>query len=145
MKKNQIVGFPIIAFGILLVLIMVTYEPNEKETQVYHITLANPELYQNGIFVDVFEISEGSYQFRFIPSGSSPRILSISLTGKTFTFTNDFELVGTIHETSISEYYTWDYSGTKEIHIFEDQQLTIKINPHKNFLGPVSLDLIPIT
>jgi hypothetical protein len=114
----------------------------DKADMVYHVTLANPDLYKNDVFTDSFTIQKGEYIFRFVPNGDSPNMLSITLTGNSFTFSEDFELEGTIHETSISVYYTWDYIGEKRLLIQEDQELDIRIDPRGDIQGPVSLDII---
>ena len=97
-----------------------------------------------GFFQIILEFPEGEYQFRFVPNGDSPKILSISLEGNSISFSEDFELIGTPHETGISVYYTWDYLGKKEVKINEDQEIRIEVNPHENLLGSVSIDLIPL-
>ena len=51
---------------------------------VFHITLANPELYNNGVYTEKFSIDPGTYFFRFVPNGSSPEILSIKLTSQNY-------------------------------------------------------------
>ena len=117
---------------------------SDEKREVYHITLANPDLYKEGVFADVFDIQKGDYQFRFIPNGDSPKTLSIKLWGASFSFSEEFELVGTPHDTGLSVYYTWNYQGLKEIRIEEDQQLRIEINPHNNLQGPVSVELIEL-
>lgn len=114
----------------------------DKADMVYHVTLANPDLYKNDVFTDSFTIQKGEYIFRFVPNGDSPNMLSITLTGNSFTFSEDFELEGTIHETGISVYYTCDYIGEKRLLIQEDQELDIRIDPHGDIQGPVSLDII---
>ncbi|HII35760.1 MAG TPA: hypothetical protein HA319_01565 [Nitrosopumilaceae archaeon] len=119
-------------------------EPNSKKNVIYHVTLADPKLYINEIFSDTFTIQKGTYQFSFVPNGDSPETLSISLKGTTFSFTENFQLNGTLHDTGISTYYTWKYFGKKEIRVLEDQPLKIEINPHGNLLGSVSVDLIKI-
>ena len=143
MKKSLIGG--ISAFTIVII-IAITFtsssDVKEKANVVYHITLADPNLYEEGIFTDVFDIERGDYRFRFTPSGDSPKTLSISLKGDSFTFSEEFGLEGIRHDTEISVYYTWDYLGIKKIQIPEQQELRIKINPHGNLLGPVSVDLI---
>ena len=116
-------------------------EPKSEKTVAYHVTLADPKLYANGIFTDTFEIQEGTYQFSFVPNGDSPQTLSIDLKGATFSFSEDFQLEGTSHETVISTYYTWDYLGKKVIQVPDDQELQIVINPRGNLLGSVSVDL----
>ena len=80
--------------------------------------------------------------FRFVPNGDSPKNLSITLKGENFDFMEDFKLQGELHETGISEYYTWDYQGQKLIQVDSNQKVTILINPNGNVLGSVSVDLI---
>ena len=82
------------------------------------------------------------YFFRFVPNGSSPEILSITLSGDTFDFSEDFKLVGILHQTEISEYFTWEYDGQKNIVIPEMQEVSITINPNEKTLGSVSVDIL---
>ena len=112
-------------------------------SDVFHVRLADPELYENGIYYESLVLENGVYEFRFTPNGDSPRLLSITLIGDSILFSEDFVLKGTPHETDISLYYTWDYEGVEKIQVFEDQQVDIKINPNGNLVGPVSVELIP--
>jgi len=112
-------------------------------SDVFHVRLADPELYENGIYYESLVLENGVYEFRFTPNGDSPRLLSITLIGDSILFSEDFVLKGTPHETDISLYYTWNYEGVKKIQVFEDQQVDIKINPNGNLAGPVSVELIP--
>ncbi len=114
----------------------------EKSNNVFHITLADPNLYTNGVYFDEFTISKGEYSFSFVPNGSSPKILSIKLNGDSFDFSEDFKLEGTSHQTGISEYYTWNYNGEKNILISEKQKILISINPNGNVMGSVSVDIL---
>ena len=114
----------------------------KSDNTVFHVTLADPKMFQEGVYTDVFSIDSGQYSFRFVPNGDSPQLLSILLNGESFSFDEGFKLNGTSHETGISQYYTWDYDGMKEITISEDQEVTIQINPNGNLLGSVSVDLI---
>jgi len=134
----------IAAMVVVAIAIGLSLEPNSKKNVIYHVTLADPKIYINEIFSDTFTIQKGMYQFSFVPNGDSPEILSISLKGTTFSFTENFQLNGTLHDTGISTYYTWEYFGKKEIQVMEDQPLKIEINPHGNLLGSVSVDLIKI-
>jgi hypothetical protein len=120
----------------------ISLEPSSKKPAIFHATLADPKLYVDGVFSDTFMIQKGTYQFSFVPNGDSPETLSIALKGLTFSFAEDFLLNGTLHDTGISTYYTWNYIGKKEIMIDQDQQLQIVINPHGNLLGSLSVDLI---
>ena len=132
----------VVAIVVVAIAIGLSLEPNSKKTVNYHVTIADPKLYTNGIFTDSFAIQKGTYQFSFVPSGDSPETLSIALKGTTFSFAKDFQLNGTLHYTGISAYYTWEYLGKKEVQVPEDQPLQIVINPHGNLLGSVSVDLI---
>ena len=130
----------ILAVIIIAIAIAISLQPKNETSTVYHVTLADPKLYNNGTFTDNFKIQKGTYQFSFVPNGDSPQNLSISLKGN-FSYDEDFSLLGTLHNTGISSYYTWDYLGSKTMEIPQDQEIQIKINPHGNVLGSVSVDL----
>jgi len=135
----------IIPFVILIVIIIVNFssvKTSEKNDNIFHITLADPNLYVDGAYNDKFTIEKGEYSFRFVPNGSSPKILSISLNSNSFGFSENFELVGTPHQTGISEYFTWDYDGERNILIPEKQEISISINPNGNVMGSVSVDIL---
>ena len=117
-------------------------EPSEKNNTIFHVTLADPNLYVDGVYTEVFSLEKGEYFFRFVPNGSSPEILSITLNGDTFNFSEDFKLIGIPHQTEISEYFTWKYDGQKNILISEIQEVTITINPNGKTLGSVSVDIL---
>ena len=140
MNKKIIVIPIIVIIGILAV--MSVDSSDQDDGVVFHVTLADPQLYENGIYSDSFLISEGEYHFRFVPNGSSPETLSISLNGAEVDFSEDFKLENTLHQTGISEYYTWEYLGQKEITVSEDQQVIILINPNGNVMGSVSVSIL---
>jgi hypothetical protein len=133
--------FYIIPVVIIAITIAVSLQPKNETNIAYHVTLADPKLYNNGTFTDNFKIQKGTYQFSFVPNGDSPQNLSISLKGN-FSYNEDFSLQGILHNTGISSYYTWDYLGSKVIELPQDQEIQIKINPHGSILGSVSVDLI---
>lgn len=140
MKKAVFGGiFAGIAIVVILVLRVVISDTSESTEFVYHKLLADPEIYQDGVFSEKFQISTGAYKFRFIPNGDSPEKLSITLEGDSFSFSEDFELEGTSHKSAISEYFTWDYLGQKEIEIPQGQELEITIDPNGNTVGTVSV------
>jgi hypothetical protein len=130
----------ILAVVIITIAIAISLQPKNETNTVYHVTLADPKLYNNGIFTDNFKIQKGTYQFSFVPNGDSPQNLSISLKGN-FSYNEDFSLNGTIHNTGISSYDTWDYLGNKIIEIPQDQKIQIRIDPHGNVDGSVSVEL----
>ncbi len=133
---------------ILMIVIITAFTINsslnspEKENLVFHITLADQDLYTNGIYTDKFTIQKGEYSFRFVPNGSSPDMLSVTLNGKNIDFSENFKLENTLHKTGISEYFTWEYSGQKIILISETDEVSISINPNGNILGSVSVDIL---
>ena len=137
------------SIGILIILIVtilgVSISMNSEEKNdnvVFHITLADPELYTNGIYTSNFTIESGSYFFRFVPNGSSPEILSIKLSGQNYNFIENFNLKGIPHESETSKYFTWEYEGVKNITIDSIEEITIIINPNDNVMGSVSIDII---
>ena len=137
------------SIGILIILIVtilgVSISMNSEEKNdnvVFHITLADPELYTNGVYTDKFSIDPGTYFFRFVPNGSSPEILSIKLSGQNYSFIENFNLKGIPHESETSKYFTWVYEGNGEIMINSSQNISISINPNGNVMGSVSVDLI---
>ena len=135
----------IIPIVIVVAIVLVNFSSDEtsiKKNILFHVTLADPNLYVNGVYTEIFSLEKGEYFFRFVPNGSSPEILTITLSGDTFDFSEDFKLVGIPHQTEISEYFTWKYDGQKNILISEIQEVTITINPNGKTLGSVSVDIL---
>ena len=135
----------VIPVAVILAIILIGFasdETSEKKNTVFHVTLADPKLYVDGVYTDTFTLEKGEYFFRFVPNGSSPEILSITLNGDAFDFSENFKLIGTPHQTGISEYYTWDYDGQKNILVSEIQEISIVINPNGKILGSVSVDIL---
>jgi len=140
--NKKIVLIPIIMIITIFVVIS-SFDPSEKNSNVvFHVTLADPGLYANGVYTDTFTINEGEYSFRFVPNGSSPEILSIILNGENFDFYEDFKLESTSHQTGTSEYFTWKYVGQEIILISEMQEISITINPNGNVMGSLSVDIL---
>ncbi len=141
---NLKIGGTIVAVIGIVILIgfLGLYFDVNKTDDVFHITLADPAMYENGVFTDSFEIEEGSYQFEFVPNGDSPQTLTVSLSGPNYYYIEKFVLNSEFHETGISQYYTWSYIGDEESTIeISSQQVQITINPHENYNGPVSVFL----
>ena len=141
MNKKSIGILTIVIVAILGVSISMNSE-EKNDNVVFHITLADPELYTNGIYTSNFTIESGSYFFRFVPNGSSPEILSIKLSGQNYNFIENFNLKGIPHESETSKYFTWEYEGVKNITIDSMEEITIIINPNGNVMGSVSIDII---
>ena len=140
--NKKILLIPIIVIFMVIIMNFSSDENNKKNDTVFHITLADPNLYVNGIFTDELILEKGEYIFRFVPNGSSPEILSISLTNNALNFVEDFQLEGISHKTEISEYFTWKYEGKKLFSVSEKQEISIAINPNGNVMGSVSVDII---
>ncbi len=140
--NKKIVIISILLIITIFVVIFSLDPPEKNDNVVFHVTLADPNLYANEIYTDAFSINEGEYSFRFVPNGSSPEILSIILNGENFDFSEDFTLESTSHQTGTSEYFTWEYEGQKIIKIAEIQEISIIINPNGNVMGSISVDIL---
>jgi hypothetical protein len=94
MNKKIIIA-PIVAIVAIFLVSLSDDSSSQKDDVSFHVTLADPELYINGVYSDTFTIEKGDYIFRFVPNGSSPKVLSIILSGNTVDFSEDFKLVAT--------------------------------------------------
>ena len=139
--NKKIIIIPVV---LIIVIIGLSFNQDDKKNSdvVFHVTLADPDLYKNGIYSNTFTVNKGNYLFRFVPNGDSPQSLTILLKGEDYDFSENFKLKGTLHQTEISEYYTWDYDGQKTISIPSQQVIAIEINPNGNNLGSISVDII---
>jgi len=140
-KKFLIIPVVIIIIAIIAIGSQ-SNQSDKKNEPFFHVTLANPKLYDNGVYSSTFVIEKGEYNFRFVPNGDSPQNLTISLEGDDFEFSENFKLNGTLHKTEISEYYTWDYDGEKSIVFPSQKEISIQISPNGNVKGSVSIDII---
>ena len=144
MKRGQI-GLIGIAVSIGIIFLIISYSPSDSDSDsVFHITLADPELYSEGVYSEEFLLPKGEFMFRFVPNGDSPKNLEITLSGTSFWVFQNFELKGTPHDTGISEYYTWEYLGNHNFSHDEEELVEIKIDPNQNFLGPVTVEIIQV-
>lgn len=140
-KKIIIISITIII--LIFVVNFLLYPSSEKKNNVaFHVTLADPDLYINGVYIEKFTIKKGEYSLGFVPNGSSPETLSITLNGENFEFSENFKLKGIPHQTGISEYFTWEYDGQKIISITEMQEVSIIIDPNGKVMGSVSVDIL---
>jgi len=140
--NKKIIIIPIVVIVIIGLVSFSSDETNEKKNTIFHVTLADPDLYVNGEFSQVLTLEKGEYFFRFVPNGSSPKILSITVVGENFGFDEDFQLRNTLHQTGISEYFTWEYDGTHSFTIPESGEVEIIVNPNGNIMGSVSADIL---
>jgi len=140
--NKKIIIIPIVVIVVIELVSFSSDETNKKKNTIFHVTLADPDLYVNGEFSQVLTLEKGEYFFRFVPNGSSPKILSIIVVGENFGFDEDFQLRNTLHQTGISEYFTWEYDGTHSFTIPESGELEIIVNPNGNIMGSVSVDIL---
>lgn len=129
----------VVLIGLIVFLRISNDFPSGGADFVFHVRLAEPEIYKNGVYQETLDLPPGEYRFKFIANGDSPQILSISMMGEDFSFSEDFKLEGTAHTTPISEYFTWSYLGKDKIETSDWQSLHITIDPHGNLQGPVSV------
>ena len=85
------------------------------------------------------------YKLEFVPMGDSPERLKISVGN---VFSEMFILEGTLVDTGISEYYTWDYTGNKNFEISYEQcpnqktcNYDIVVERYGNLKGSVTISL----
>lgn len=140
MMRYPLFSVPVIAVAILLISLGVS-GGNDDDT-LFHVTLADSAQYSGGVYTDEFTLPSGEHILRFVPNGDSPQYLTITISGSTLLFEEQFKLNGIIHDTGISEYYTWEYIGDSQVVIPSEQQVRITIDPHGNTMGPVSVTLI---
>ena len=152
MKKKPILG--VICLVIIPAVIIFGDQVNPDNlkdseidgSNVFHIRLADPTLYEKGVYVDYFQVGKGVYEFRFVPNGDSPQKLSIKLFTESgvVVMNNHFELEGSLVEGETSSWYIWDYLGEKRITFNESDQIKIVVSPNGNYNGSVSIDLIKL-
>jgi len=140
--NKKIIIIPIVVIVVIGLVSFSSDETNEKKNTIFHVTLADPNLYVNGQFSQVLTLEKGDDFFRFVPNGSSPKILSITVVGENFGFDEDFQLRNTLHQTGISEYFTWEYDGTHSFTIPESGEVEIIVNSNGNIMGSVSVDIL---
>jgi hypothetical protein len=167
-SKKPIIGCIILAviIGVIFVGAQINPDNPENTNVVFHVTLADPALYDvNGVYYGSFTVEEGCYKFRFVANGDSPKNLSITLRHiatnegheqyllNTRIFTEDYNLQGTLVESELSSWEVWDYLGQKRFcfdpsaHYLQyapelDDEIEIGITPHRNYDGPVSIFIV---
>ena len=141
-----------------------------KNTTVFHVTLADPALYDCvtlGVsthceYREVIFVEDGIYEFRFVPNGDSPQKLSVELKSHLLPWDDYYHeyvslhyvLVGNLVEEEMSSWYTWKYQidpsrvnlgdGETGFKIDEPQQVEISIDPRGYLNGPISIELVQI-
>ena len=148
MKKSNLAIIGLAAVVIAVVVFSSPKDNVQDSEHEYHINLSESKYGENGVYEESFDIGDEDcqrfcdYKFRFVPNGDSPQTLSVSVSGDNISFLEDFELVGTLVETDISQYYTWDYDGQKIFQVSGLEEVKIVIDPHENIKGTVSIYII---
>ena len=160
MSKKPIIGAIILAAIIVMVSVGAQINPdnpeNEKSpnSEVWSTRIAGPEFdnISNHRYEPITLERKVPYEFHFVPMGDSPERLKISVGGKVHGvefFSEMFVLEGTLVDTGISEYYTWDYTGSKNFEISFDQcpnqktcDYDITVERYENLKGSVSISLL---
>ena len=153
MSKKPIVGGIILASIIGVVFAGAQINPdnpeNEKDSnsEVWSTRIAGPEFDDtfNHKYSPITLERKVPYEFDFVPMGDSPERLKISVGN---VFSEMFILEGTLVDTGISEYYTWDYTGNKNFEISYEQcpnqktcNYDIIVERYGNLKGSVTISL----
>ena len=161
MSKKPIIGGIILVAIIGVVFVGAEINPDNPENEkVWSIRMAGPEWDNRPIHrASLPNLEEGTYKLGFVPMGDSPSPIRIDIKGKwteryyldpswKLLFSEKFVLKGTLVDTGVSKYYTWEYVGDKYVYIPEvegDVDYEIKIERSGNIKGSsVSIQLIPM-
>jgi len=167
-SKKPIIGGIILAaiIGVVFAGAQINPDNPENEEVVFHVTLADPALYDCPTTSTVCKYREtvflekGIYEFRFVANGDSPQRLEVWLNyGGLGMFSQKYVLVGNLVEEGMSSWYTWEYQIDPTDDYYTDRrvcescasiggvekgQAVIIINPWGNLNGPVSIELVQI-
>ena len=159
MSKKPIVGGIILASIIGVVFAGAQINPdnpeNEKDSnsEVWSTRIAGPAFDNtwNHKYSPITLERKIPYEFDFVPMGDSPERLKISVVWSgqgVHVFSEMFILEGTLVDTGISEYYTWDYTGNKNFEISYEQcpnqktcNYDIIVERYGNLKGSVTISL----
>ena len=163
MSKKPIIGGIILAVIIGVVFVGAEINPdnpdNTESGEVWSIRIAGPEWDDHPTYrVNLPNLEEGTYKLGFVPMGDSPKKIRIDIkvrsagsdfagTGWGSLFSEKFILKGTLIDTGVSKYYTWEYVGDKYVYIPEverEADYEITISRSGNLKGSVSIQLIPM-
>ena len=160
MNKKPIIGGIILAAIIGVVYAGAQINPdnpeNEKspDSEVWNTRIAGPEFdnISNHRYEPIALERKVPYEFHFVPMGDSPERLKISVVWSgqgVQVFSEMLYLEGTLVDTGISEYYTWDYVGNKNFEISFKQcpnqktcNYDIIVERHGNLKGSVTISLL---
>ena len=155
MSKKPIIGGIILAAIIGVGFVGAQINPDNPENEEgWSIRIAGPgfDNISDHMYGPITLEREVPYEFHFVPMGDSPERLKISVGGKGHgveIFSELLYLEGTLVDTGISEYYTWDYVGNKNFEISFDQcpnqktcNYDITVERYGNLKGSVTISLL---
>jgi hypothetical protein len=158
-SKKPIIGGIILAAIIGVVFVGAEINPdnpeNEKSpnSEVWSTRIAGPEYadISNHRYAPITLERKIPYEFHFVPMGDSPERLKISVVWSgqgVQVFSEMLYLEGTLVDTGISEYYTWDYVGNKNFEVSFEQcpnqktcNYDITVERYGNLEGSVTISL----
>jgi len=156
-SKKPIIGGIILAAIVGVVFVGAQINPDNPENgEVWSIRMASPEWHdRQTVSASLPNLEEGTYKLGFVPMGDSPSKIRIDIkvrsagsdfAGTTWTpmFSEEFILKGTLVDTGISKYYTWEYVGQKYVYIPEverEANYEITIKRSGNLKGSVTISL----
>jgi len=153
-SKKPIIGGIILAAIIGVVFVGAEINPDNPENEespkleIWSARIAGPEFdnISHHRYSPITLERKVPYEFDFVPMGDSPEFIKISLGN---VFSEMFILEGTLIDTGISEYYTWDYTGNKNFEISFNQcpnqetcDYDIIVERYGNLKGSVSISLL---
>ena len=158
MSKKPIVGGIILASIIGVVFAGAQINPDNPEnedsnSEVWSTRIAGPAFDDtwNHKYSPITLERKIPYEFDFVPMGDSPECLKISVVWSgqgVHVFSEMFILEGTLVDTGSSEYYTWDYTGNKNLEISYEQcpnqktcNYDIIVERYGNLKGSVTISL----
>ena len=172
MSKKPIIGGIILAaiIGVVFVGAQINPDNPENEEVVFHVTLADPALYDCHPasstvckYRETGFLEKGIYEFRFVANGDSPQKLWVWLDPageKLAQFSQKYVLVGNLVEKEMSSWYTWEYQIDPGHDYYADKRVCesfvsidkwevghaeISIwNLSRDLDGPVSIELVQI-
>ncbi len=102
--NKKIIIIPVV---LIIVVIGLSFNQVDKKNSnvVFHVTLADLDLYKNGIYSNTFTVNKGDYLFKFVPNGDSPQSLTILLKGEDYDFSENFKLKGTTSNRNVRILY----------------------------------------
>jgi len=144
-KSRNGTAVALVAAGVCLYAFAISIDEGDRgPPPTFHATLADASMYADGgAHVQVVDAPAGPHELRFVPNGDSPRTLTITASGEATSFEGTLSLVSERQGTEAAEYYTWDYEGPRLVEVGSAGPLEVRVDPHGQTGGSVSVSLYP--